>query len=326
MSSNKWSRVEIQTKEGKVEGVAPVIITASRSTDIPAFYSEWFFNRLEEGYIKWINPFNGKPQYVSFDKSRLIVFWTKDAGPIIKHLDRLQERNINYYFTFTLNDYENEGFEPGLRSLKERIETFKLLSKKIGKENIIWRFDPLILTDKIDVDLLLNKIKEVGDELNSYTDKLVISFVDITKYRKVRNNFRANNIFYEEFATEKKHKIAEGLQKINEGWKLEIATCSEEVDLTEYGIKKNKCIDDELIMRNFAQDNELLDFLGKGYHKLKDKGQRNICGCIISKDIGQYDTCKHQCIYCYANISPKVALDNYKKYLKSNKNNEAILF
>ncbi len=343
MASKKWDRVKIQTEVGEVDAVAPVIISASRSTDIPAFFSDWFMNRLQEGYVKWINPFNGKSQYVSFNQTRLIVFWTKDAGPMLPYLSRLNEENINYYFTFTLNDYENEGFEPGLRSLKDRIETFKSLSKKIGKENVIWRFDPLILTNEIDVLLLLDKIKNVGDELNDYTDKLVISFAEIDRYRKVKKNLKAKKIYYQKFNPTKIYEIAAGLQSINKDWGLEVATCSVEQDLIEYNIRRNKCIDDELILKNFSHDSNLLSFLGlqpftenqltvetkylreKAYKRIKDKGQRKNCGCIISKDIGQYDTCKHQCLYCYANISPEVAVNNYRKYLNSGKNNESIL-
>lgn len=338
MSFKSWDKVNIKTLDGEKPGIAPLIISASRSTDIPAFYSEWFFNRLKEGYVKWINPFNQRPQYVSFENTRVIVFWTKNAKPIIDKLNELDERNINYYFQYTLNDYEKEGFERNVPPLEYRIETFKELSKKIGKEKVIWRFDPLILTESLSVDDLLDKIKKVGDKIHSYTEKLVFSFADISTYLKVERNFKKNEIKYIEFDTDNMKRIAEGLNAINKNWGLEVATCSEEIDLTNYGIKKNKCIDDDLMIKVFKNDKVLMDFLGhsdvqqlgflsdsKSKNNLKDKGQRKTCGCIVSKDIGQYNTCNHKCIYCYANYSQNIAEDNYNKYKNSNKNNESIL-
>ncbi|MBV1820519.1 DUF1848 domain-containing protein [Anaerosalibacter bizertensis] len=338
MGFKSWDKVNIETVEGEKTGIAPIIISASRSTDIPAFYSEWFFNRLDEGYVKWINPFNRKPQYVSFENARVIVFWTKNAKIMIDKLDELDKRNINYYFQYTLNDYEKEGFEKNVPALEYRIETFKELSEKIGKGKAIWRFDPLILTESLDVDDLLCKIKKVGDEIHSFTEKLVFSFADISVYSRVCRNLKKQGIKYIEFDADNMKKIAEGLNDINKNWGLEIATCSEEVDLTDYNVKKNKCIDDELMINQFSEDKTLMDFLGcsstqlslfdqkpKKKNNLKDKGQRKTCGCIVSKDIGQYNTCNHKCIYCYANYSEKITEKNYFKYQNSHKNNESIL-
>lgn len=146
----------ITTQAGvEVEAQAPVIISASHSMDIPSFYADWFMERLQQGYVKWKNPFNGTPIYVSFQNTRLIVFWSKNPKPMMKHLKYLDEHNLNYYFLYTLNDYEQEGIEKGVPKLADRIETFQKLSEEIGKEKVIWRFDPLILTDKLGVDELL---------------------------------------------------------------------------------------------------------------------------------------------------------------------------
>ena len=288
----------------------PVIISASRSTDIPAFYSDWFIKHLDEGIVQWKNPFNNKIYDVYFDKTRVIVFWTKNPAPIIKHLKYISNKNLNYYFQFTLNDYELERFEPGLPSLNERIETFQMLSSLIGKEKVIWRFDPLILSAKTDINALIEKISRVGDRLISFTDKLVISFVDIMKYKKVLKNlisksdyFNIQNIKDSEFTDKQKIEFAEKINKSYLSWqkinsKFSIATCAEEIALEEYGIKHNKCIDDELLIRLFEQDESLMEFLG---YKNKDKGQRKHCRCIVSKDIGMYNTCRHNCVYCYAN-------------------------
>ena len=185
-----YEKVSIRTDSGEiVEATAPVIISASRSTDIPAFYAKWFFNRLAKGYCAWYNPFNiNQKMYISFARCRVIVFWTKDPSPIIPYLPELDKRGIHYYFQVTLNDYEKEGFEPNVPSVAKRIETFKKLSQLIGKEKVIWRFDPLIITPNIGPRELLTRIWHVGNQLKGYTDKLVFSFVDVKAYRKVQNN------------------------------------------------------------------------------------------------------------------------------------------
>lgn len=335
----------IINKNGKrTEAVCPVIISASRSTDIPAFYAKWFINRLKAGYCVWYNPFNQQPIFISFKKTKVVVFWTKDPEPMIEYLPELDKRGINYYFQVTLNDYEQEGFEPNIPSLRHRIEVFKHLSDKIGKEKVIWRFDPLVLTDHLTPRQLLTRIYHVGNELKGYTEKLVFSFIDVKAYRKVQNNlvketpfFSKENVGTAEPEEEQRFELVNGLAKLrehwkSEGWNLTLATCAEEIDLKSYGIEHNHCIDGELMERLFGDDKELVYYLrtGKlpetgGLFKseieippvgkyLKDKGQRKFCGCMISKDIGMYNTCRHLCVYCYANTSKELVLKNMEKH------------
>ena len=334
-----WDKIKIQNQDGEViEAQAPIIISASRSTDIPAFYSDWFIKRLEEGYVKWKNPFNGVPLYVTFNKARLFVFWSKNPKPMLKYLDFLNKRKYNYYFQFTLNDYDKEKLEPRVPNVQSRIETFQQLSEHIGKEKVIWRFDPLILTDKIGVDELLRKVENIGNQLTNYTEKLVFSFADIKIYKKVQNNLRNNSILHQEFNERTMNEFALGLQSLNKNWNFELATCAEQIPLEKYGIKHNKCVDDDLMIKLFSQDKVLMDFLGVKIAPAdifnvspsitktrdnKDKGQRQFCGCIISKDIGEYNTCPHLCEYCYANTSKELALKNWKLH-KQNPNNETI--
>ena len=331
-----WKKINIKTDDGiSTEAQAPIIVSASRSTDIPAFYSDWFINRLKKGYLIWKNPFNQKPLYVAFNNTRLIVFWSKNPKPLIQHLSYLNDRNINYYFQFTLNDYVKELLEPNVPNVESRIETFVKLSEKIGKEKVIWRFDPLILTDKIGVSELLQKIDIIGNQLYQYTNKLVFSFADIGVYRKVKSNLNKGNIKYSEFDEYSMSQFAEGLTELNKKWNLEINTCAEKIDLDKYGINHNKCIDDDLMKHLFFNDKKLMEFLGYELKKadlfdtkevlvpikkrnLKDKGQRELCGCVYSKDIGEYNTCLHLCEYCYANTSKKIVLDNYNR-IKANK-------
>ena len=271
-------KTTIRTDFGEiVDATAPVIISASRSTDIPAFYAKWFFNRLAKGYCAWYNPFNQQKMYISFKNCKVIVFWTKNPKPILPYLHILDKMGIHYYFQVTLNDYVNEGFEPNVASVEERVETFKQLSQMIGKERVIWRFDPLIITSSINPRELLKRIWNVGNKLKGYTDKLVFSFIDVKAYRKVQNNLVKETMFFTKEDVEnaeanhaQRIEIVEGLQKLRSvwkerGWNVEIATCAEDIDLESYGIEHNRCIDGELMKRIFSNDKELVYYL----HTLK---------------------------------------------------------
>ena len=154
-----WKHKEINIDGKLVKAQAPIIVSASRSTDIPAFYADWFFKRLEIGYSAWTNPFNGVKSYVSYDKTRFIIFWSKNPRPLLTHLDELKERGIGCYIQYSLNDYEEERLERGVPLLAVRIDTFKRLVDALGFGSVVWRFDPLMLTDDIDIDKLLKKIE-----------------------------------------------------------------------------------------------------------------------------------------------------------------------
>jgi len=333
-----WKEVQLITYSGEQRSaIAPLIISASRSTDLPAFHSAWLVNRLKSGYVCWMNPFNRtNPQYISFQEARLFVFWTKNPQPMMQHLSYLDQLGLNYYFQYTLNNYEREGFEPNVPPLASRVETFISLSELIGKEKVIWRFDPLLLTGQLTVGVLLTRIRELGNQLVSHTDKLVFSFADILSYQKVRSIliretscYNESTIHLAEFTIDQKNEFAVGIHKILQDWlkinpDFQIATCAEDIDLEKYQISHNKCIDDELIEKLFPNDRKLMNLLGVKPQEqllfgeevpvkksnLKDKGQRKACGCIISKDIGSYNTCDHLCVYCYVNTSPEVVRKN----------------
>ena len=328
-----WNKEIITLDNGQtVSAQAPVIVSASRSTDIPGFYSDWFLHRLKQGYSAWTNPFNGVKNYISYGRTRLIVFWSKNPESLLNPiglLDYLQERGINCYVQYTLNDYESEGLEKGVPPLNKRIHTFKALAGRLGVGKVIWRFDPLILTDKVDVETLLKRIQHIGDELRGYTEKLVFSYADITAYRKVKANLELNHVKYKEFSDSEMLQFADGLHRINEKWGYTLATCGERIDLSHCGVKHNKCIDDDLMIKYFSEDKVLMDFLGAEVQDVdlfsgertiikkknnKDKGQRQYCGCIVSKDIGEYNTCAHLCEYCYANSSKELALRNLQTH------------
>ena len=333
-----WKYTEIMINGQPMKAQAPLIVSASRSTDIPAFYADWFFHRLEKGYSAWTNPFNGVKSYVSYENTRFIVFWSKNPRPLVPYLHILKERDIKCYVQYTLNDYEQEKLEK-VPSLATRIETFKLLVEELGKGAVIWRFDPMILTDNISVDDLLQKIQNIGDQLKDYTEKLVFSYADIAMYRKVKHNLEVNGIPYHEWEIKQMEEFADRLSTTNRerGWNFQLATCGEKINIEQFGIVHNKCVDDDLIIRLAYNDKILMDFLGAKIEnvgfwvpensfevapgvvavkskKNKDSGQRPFCGCISSKDIGEYNTCPHQCEYCYANASKNAALSNWRRH------------
>lgn len=348
-----WKHTEIDIDGKPVKAQAPIIVSASRSTDIPAFYADWFFKRLEVRYSAWTNPFNGVKSYVTYDKTRFIVFWSKNPRPLLDYLHILEKRNIKCYIQYTLNDYEMEKLEK-VPSLEKRIETFKLLVDRLGKGAVVWRFDPMILTDDISVEDLLAKVQNIGDQLKGYTEKLVFSYADIELYKKVQANLKHNGIPYHEWTEEQMEEFAQRLSAMNKerGWNYTLATCGERIDISRYGIEHNRCIDGDLITRLAWKDKELMDFMkvkiedvpqpslfeeavlpegtillpgGKFYvsaHK-KDPGQRELCGCMAAKDVGEYNTCPHLCEYCYANTSKDAAVSNWKQH-QSNPDAETI--
>ena len=325
-----------------VAAQAPVIISASRSTDIPAFYCEWFFHRLERGYSAWKNPFNGQQMYVSYARTRFIVFWSKNPAPLIGYLPQLAKRRIGCYVQYSLNDYEAEGLELHIPPLEKRIGCFQELAEKLSPEQVIWRFDPLILTETMGVEQLLEKVERIGDRLKGYTKKLVFSFADIASYSKVQNNLNRAHIRWVEWDEPRMHQFAQALAQLNASrWGYELGTCAERVDLSQYGIAHNRCVDDALIARLAYHDNALMEHLGLEIHEQglfnscppdairlpggryairrtrnKDKGQRSLCGCVVSKDIGEYNTCPHECIYCCANTSRAQAAQRYQQHRK----------
>jgi hypothetical protein len=319
-----WKKVSIITDTGDTAiAIGPEILSVSRSTDIPAFFSAWFMNRLERGYLRWVNPFNNRESFVSLHNVKLIMFWSKNPKPLIPYFPILDQKNIDYCIQFTLNNYENEKLEPGVPDLESRINTFKEISSKIGKSRIFWRYDPLILTDKIPVELLMEKIKDVGEQISTFTSRLTISF--LVNYEKVNRNLAKAGVNTIPFTSKNISLIANGLQKLGNRWGIPVYSCAEEIDLGMYGILHGACIDPMHLIRTFPRNASIYQLAELNPLELsipglelpvrykKDPGQRKNCCCMVSKDIGRYDTCSHLCIYCYANMSDIKVLENCSK-------------
>lgn len=278
-----------------------MILSVSRRTDIPNYYSEWFYNRIKEGCVCVRNPMNVH-QVSKIDISPelvdCIVFWTKNPEPMLERLDELSA--YKYYFQFTLTGY-GKDLECNVPHKKEKmIPIFQKLSEKIGWDKVIWRYDPIIFTKTYTLEYHLKAFKQIASALNGYTEKCVISFVD--SYVKNKKNMELIEAYDIEDSL-----LLDFVTKLNKiaGYNgITIGSCSESIDLTECGIVHNSCIDKELIER----------ILGCKIKAEKDKNQRLDCGCVESVEIGTYNTCKNGCKYCYASFSQESVLKNYNKY------------
>nr|WP_319540394.1 DUF1848 domain-containing protein [uncultured Methanospirillum sp.] len=294
-----------------VTEIHPVIISVSRATDIPAFYMGWFLHRFREGYVIWKNPYRqNRRQKVLFDKTRAAVFWTKDPGALLSRADEIDTFGIHWYAQVTLNDYENLGYELRVPLLEKRIRDFQDLSRRLGKERVVWRFDPLLLSDTLSLPSLSDRIEHLFTELGPYCERMVFSYVDIAGYRGVTRNMKQYGLTgVREFLPEEKLQIAQVLQRCAEKYGVLVMACCQALDLSGFGIVPGRCVDDRLFCRIAGEDTEFITWLNRDARK--DTGQRAHCTCIVSKDVGEYSTCLHQCRYCYANRSDEVVAGRY---------------
>lgn len=279
-----------------------MIISASRRTDIPNYFSDWFFNRVKEGFVYVRNPINARQVsriVLSPEIVDCIVFWTKNPEPMMKRLSELSR--YKYYFQFTLTGYGRD-VEPNLPPKKERLlPVFKELSSLLGHNRVIWRYDPVLINKVYTREYHLRAFGQIAESLQGYTKKCHISFVDT--YRKNKRNMEALSL---QILSEEEQKAFAGeLAAIAHAKDMELVTCAEGIDLSEYGITHGSCIDKSLIE----------SLTGCRLKAGKDKNQRGECGCMESIDIGSYHTCKNGCLYCYANYSLKSAEEGHKRCL-----------
>lgn len=265
-----------------------MLITASRRTDIPAFYPEWFMNRLRAGYCMVSNPFNPqKVQEVSLRPQDVdvITFVTKNPGPLMPYLDEIGSR-CRFYFQFTLNPY-GPPFEPGIPPLEERVRVFRLLASRLGRDRVIWRYDPIIVSDLTPIDYHLDRFRILAEQLQGFTERVHISFVD--PYRKLAGMFASMGV-RTDLSVGEIQAIAGAIAEEARSNGIRPFSCAEPYDLAPSGIMPGKCIDETYLRAVF----------GIHVNSRKDPSQRRECGCIVSKDIGAYGTCLHGCKYCYA--------------------------
>lgn len=274
-----------------------MIISASRRTDIPAFYSEWFFNRIKDGYVLVRNPMNiHQIGRISLSPEVIdgIVFWTKNPIPMMARLPELEK--YTYYFQFTLTAYDRD-VEPNIPSKNSYIiPAFQELSKAVGRERVIWRYDPIFFNDRYTMEYHCRYFRVLASKLADYTEKCTVSFLDL--YKNTERNVKPLSIQAEN--TEMQYELMQRLSEIAKEYGFFIDTCAERIELGSLDIPHACCIDKERFER-----------IGKCRLTLgKDPNQRAECGCVASIDIGTYNTCKHGCLYCYANYSQNTVKKN----------------
>ncbi|MBQ4089353.1 MAG: DUF1848 domain-containing protein [Clostridia bacterium] len=274
-----------------------MIISASRRTDIPAFFSDWFINRIQEGFVLVKNPMNPRQiSRVSLAREDVdgIVFWTKNPIPMIDKLKYLND--IPYYFQFTLNPYGTD-IEPNVPSKNDAIiPAFLKLSEKLGPDRIIWRYDPIILSAKYTIEYHIEYFEKLARRLRGSSHMCTFSFLDI--YRNTQKNLAS--IAPLEISHDDMETIADAFSKIAHAYDFKLSTCAESIELDKYGISHAKCIDPNI----FEQ------ITGMHYKHSKDPNQRPECGCAPSVDIGAYNCCLNGCLYCYANYNKAIVPAN----------------
>jgi len=260
-----------------------MIVSASRRTDIPAFHTEWFMSCLRQGFVEVKNPYN--PEQVSRvsllpGEVESIVFWTKNPAPLLAHLKEIDKIGHSYSFLFTLNDYAKD-LEPNVPSLDERIDKFIELSERIGPRRVVWRYDPIVLSDKTGADYHRRAFERLSEKLSPHTQRVIVSLIDY--YKKTKRNLEPLDYEFYFDAAERPEtdELLGDLARMAHEKKLEIFTCAQDRDYTGLGIPPGRCIE------------------GVGPFK-KDPSQRQHCRCTQSRDIGVYGTCRHACTYCYA--------------------------
>ncbi len=281
-----------------------MIISASRRTDIPAFYSQWFMNRIRAGTCEVPNPFNRfqiTPVSLRPEDVDVIVFWTRDPSPMLPHLMELNERGFFYYFLYTVMD-NPRSIDPHCPPVTTSLHTFRTLADRIGPDKVIWRYDPVAFTPQTGPEFHEEAFGHIAEALEGHTNRCIISTMNL--YRKTRNRLSRKGVQI----TPPEEKGFKDLMRFMAGEAqdkgMEISSCALPLELDQYGIKHGKCVDDSYIRKVFGHEVS---------HR-KDPSQRKACGCVISKDIGMYDTCLFGCLYCYATSSVEKARENLRKH------------
>ncbi len=275
-----------------------MIINTGCRTDIPAYFSKWFFNRLRDGYVYVRNPYY-KNQVMKYNLTPDVVdclsFCTKNPGPMLPRIHELDE--FGQFWFVTITPYGKE-IEPHVPPKEKVMEDFKKLSTLIGAEKIGWRYDPIFITSKYTLTNHIENFEKMASELAGYTHDCIISFIDL--YEKTKRNFPG----VKEVTREERCKIAKEFVRMGEKYDIQIKTCFEGQELSKYGVDCSGCVTKPVIERA----------IGNSLKIHKKKSTRGDCNCLLGNDIGVYNTCGHGCVYCYANYNKKTVMDNMRKH------------
>lgn len=275
-----------------------MLLFASGRTDIPAFYSQWFMNRIRSGFVDVRNPYYGE-QVARYRLTRDVVdciaFCTKNPRPLLPYIEELKATGIGLYFFVTITPYEKD-VEPNVPEKSEVIESFTELSHSLGKERVCWRYDPIFTDEKYSVSYHIKAFRRMSEQLSGTTDRCIISFIDL--YAKTLKNFPG----VKEVSESDQKFLAQSFSRIAFENGIKIESCAEKLDLSAYGVEPGACVSREIIEK------------AAGIHLIQKTGKQNLrkhCACLPMHDIGAYNSCPHLCKYCYANYDARLVAKNY---------------
>lgn len=288
-----------------------MIISASYKTDIPTFYGEWFMNRLRAGYCKMVNPYGRQVYRIDLTPESVdgFVFWTKNIGPFLRYLPEIRKRGNPFIVQHTINGYPRE-LEDRVINYAQTIEHLQRLAGDFGSDVAVWRYDPIVISSLTPLDWHRQNFAGLAKGLAGTTDEVVVSFAQI--YKKTRRNmdwaareYGFDWSEHEKTLDEEVRNLISDLARIAQSYGMQLRICSQKKYLIPSIVEEARCVD--------------ADRLEKVAHKpivgkAKQKGNRKECGCFASKDIGEYDTCPHGCVYCYAVQNRDLALKRFKEH------------
>ena len=273
-----------------------MILNTGLRTDIPGFFSEWFYNRIDDGFVYVRNPY-AKNQIYSYrldpELIDCIIFCTKNPKPMFENLEKIDK--FNQYWHITITPYEKE-IEPNVPPMNDVLESFKYLSKKLGKENVTLRYDPIFINEKYTLEKHIESFEYIINSLSDYTTEAIISFIDL--YEKTKRNFPKAR----EVTKDERLKLGKEFAQIGKKNNITIKTCVEGTELDKFGIDSSGCMTKEVIERA----------INKNLNIPKQKARNGECYCLLNNDIGEYNTCGHGCLYCYANSNKRLVKRNLK--------------
>lgn len=273
-----------------------MILNTGLRTDIPGFFSEWFYNRIDEGFVYVRNPYAKNHVYsYKLDPELIdcIIFTTKNPRPMFRNLEKIDK--FNQYWHVTITPYGKE-IEPNVPPVDEVIDSFKFLSERLGKEKVTLRYDPIFISEKYSLEKHIESFDYILDSLSDYTTEAIISFIDL--YEKTKRNFPNAK----EVTQDERLRIGEEFAKIGEKYNIKVKTCVEGTELERFGIDSSGCMTKEVLEKA----------INKNLNIPKQKARNGECYCLLNNDIGEYNTCDHGCLYCYANSNKRLVKRNLK--------------
>lgn len=275
-----------------------MVINTGQRTDIPAFYSKWFYNRIKNGFVLVRSPYSENTVYrYSLDPSvvDLLLFCTKNPRPMFEDFDLLKPYRTYWFVTVTGYD---KDIEMNVPDKKEVIESFIELSKRVGKERIAWRYDPILIDSKHTLSFHKEKFEEYSSLLSGFTDTVIFSFVDL--YKKVKDNMPSLS----EVRIEDKIDFVKFAVKVAKTYGFSLKSCAEKEDYSALGVDASGCMSSSVLKKAIGENINIPRF----------SKSRDNCNCYLSKDIGAYNTCLHFCSYCYANSDRRKVLEEVRNH------------